>query len=266
VAQFYLQIKQWLGFQCAFQSDRQGGTGTVSWLKKLWQSFYDNFISHVLVVPERDPAARTGFFGWLEIVLCYPGVHAIWLHRIAHWLWELGLPVLPRLISHINRFLTNIEIHPGAKIGKGVFIDHGAGVVIGETAEVGDNVTMYQGVTLGGTGKERGKRHPTIGNNVVIGAGAIILGNITIGDNSRIGAGSVVVKSVPPNATAVGVPAKVVSINGVRVEPLEHHKIPDPQLEMFRQFQVELEELRKRVEELERIHASELVNKPDQSE
>ncbi|MCS3919261.1 serine O-acetyltransferase [Fervidibacter sacchari] len=238
----------------------------MSWLKRLWQSFYDNFVSHVLVVPERDPAARTGFFGWLEIVLCYPGVHAIWLHRIAHWLWEMRVPVLPRLISHINRFLTNIEIHPGAKIGKGVFIDHGAGVVIGETAEVGDNVTMYQGVTLGGTGKERGKRHPTVGNNVVIGAGAIILGNITIGDNSRIGAGSVVVKSVPPNATAVGVPAKVVSINGVRVEPLEHHKIPDPQLEMFRQFQVELEELRKRIEELERIHASELVNKPDQSE
>jgi serine O-acetyltransferase len=160
VAQFYLQIKQWLGCQCAFQSDRQGGMGTVSWLKKLWQSFYDNFISHVLVVPERDPAARTGFFGWLEIVLCYPGVHAIWLHRIAQWLWELGVPVLPRLISHINRFLTNIEIHPGAKIGKGIFIDHGAGVVIGETAEVGDNVTMYQGVTLGGTGKERGKAAP----------------------------------------------------------------------------------------------------------
>jgi len=238
----------------------------MSWLKKLWQSFYDNFISHVLVVPERDPAARTGFFGWLEIVLCYPGVHAIWLHRIAHWLWELGVPVLPRLISHINRLLTNIEIHPGAKIGKGVFIDHGAGVVIGETAEVGDNVTMYQGVTLGGTGKERGKRHPTVGNDVVIGAGAIILGNITIGDNSRIGAGSVVVKSVPPNATAVGVPAKVVSINGVRVEPLEHHKIPDPQLEMFRQFQAELDELRKRVEVLERIRVSEFVDEPEQSE
>jgi len=239
---------------------------TVGWLKRLWQSFLDNFVSHVLVVPERDPAARTGFFGWLEIVLCYPGVHAIWMHRIAHWLWKLGVPVLPRLISHINRFLTNIEIHPGAKIGKGVFIDHGAGVVIGETAEVGDNVTMYQGVTLGGTGKEKGKRHPTIGNNVVIGAGAIILGNITVGDNSRIGAGSVVVKPVPPNATAVGVPAKVVSINGVKVEPLEHHRIPDPQLEMFRQFQAELEALKRRVEALERNRVHELADDPNRDE
>lgn len=238
----------------------------MSWLKRLWQSFYDGFVSHVLVVPERDPAARRGFFGWLEIILCYPGVHAIWLHRIAHWLWKLGVPVLPRLISHINRFLTQIEIHPGAKIGKGVFIDHGAGVVIGETAEIGDNVTLYQGVTLGGTGKEKGKRHPTIGNNVVVGAGAIILGNITVGDGSRIGAGSVVVKSVPPNATAVGVPAKVVSINGVRVEPLEHHKIPDPQMEIFRQLQAQLEELKKRVEELERLHISELIDEPHRSE
>lgn len=220
----------------------------MRWLKNLWQAFYDNFILHVVVVPERDPAARTGFFGWLEIVLCYPGVHAIWLHRIAHWLWELGVPVLPRLLSHINRFLTNIEIHPGAKIGKGVFIDHGAGIVIGETAEVGDNVTMYQGVTLGGTGKERGKRHPTIGNNVVIGAGAIILGNITIGENSRIGSGSVVIKPVPANASAVGIPARVVSINGVRVELLEHHLIPDPQMEMFRQLQAQIDELRARLE------------------
>jgi len=224
----------------------------MSWLKRLWQTFFDNFVSHVLVVPERDPAARTGFFGWLEILLCYPGVHAIWLHRIAHWLWNLGIPVLPRFLSHLNRWLTGIEIHPGAKIGKGVFIDHGAGVVIGETAIVGDNVTLYQGVTLGGTGKEKGKRHPTVGNNVVIGAGAIILGNITIGDNSRIGAGSVVVKSVPPNATAVGVPARVVSINGVKVEPLEHHRIPDPVLDMFRQVQAQLDELTTRIERLER--------------
>ncbi|MCX7967054.1 MAG: serine O-acetyltransferase [Armatimonadetes bacterium] len=238
----------------------------MSWLKRLWQLLLDNFVSHVLVVPERDPAARIGFFGWLEIVLCYPGVHAIWMHRIAHWLWKLGVPVLPRLISHISRILTNIEIHPGAKIGKGVFIDHGAGVVIGETAEVGDNVTMYQGVTLGGTGKEKGKRHPTIGDNVVIGAGAIILGNITVGENSRIGAGSVVVKPVPPNATAVGVPAKVVSINGVRVEPLEHHRIPDPQLEMFRQFQLELAELRNRIEALERVRIHEFANRPDQNQ
>jgi serine O-acetyltransferase len=155
-------------------------------------------------------------------------------------------------LSHLNRWLTGIEIHPGAKIGKGVFIDHGMGVVIGETAVVGDNVTLYQGVTLGGTGKERGKRHPTVGNNVVIGAGAIILGNITIGDNARIGAGSVVIKPVPPNASAVGVPAKVVSINGVRVEPLAHDRIPDPQAEMFRQLQAQIDELRARLEAMER--------------
>ncbi len=233
------------------------------WLRKLWQAFSDNFISHVLVVPDRDPAARTGFFGWLEIVLCYPGVHALWLHRIAHWLWNLGVPVLPRLLSHINRWLTNIEIHPGAKIGKGVFIDHGTGVVIGETSEVGDYVTLYQGVTLGGTGKERGKRHPTVGNDVVIGAGAIVLGNITIGENSRIGAGSVVVKPVPPNASAVGVPARVVSINGVRVEPLEHHRIPDPQMEMFRQLQRQIDELRARLETMERLGVPDDPTNPD---
>ncbi len=238
----------------------------MGWLKRLWQLFYDNFISHVLVVPERDPAARTGFFGWLEILLCYPGVHAIWLHRITHFLWKLRVPVIPRLVSHINRFLTGIEIHPGAKIGKGVFIDHGASVVIGETAEVGDNVTMYQGVTLGGTGKERGKRHPTIGNNVVIGAGAIILGNITIGENSRIGAGSVVVKPVPPNATAVGIPAKIVSINGIRVEPLEHHRIPDPQLEMFKQFKEQLDELRSRIELLEHNLAVQYARDPNRKQ
>lgn len=235
----------------------------MRWLRQLWQAFSDNFISHVLVVPDRDPAARTGFFGWLEIILCYPGVHAIWLHRIAHWLWNIGVPVLPRLLSHINRLLTNIEIHPGAKIGKGMFIDHGAGVVIGETSEVGDHVTLYQGVTLGGTGKERGKRHPTIGNNVVIGAGAIILGNITIGDNSRIGAGSVVIKPVPPNASAVGVPARVVSINGVRVEPLEHHRIPDPQMEMFRQLQAQIDELKARLEIMERLSVPNDPTNPD---
>ncbi len=222
-------------------------------MKRLWQSFYDQFISHVLVVPERDPAARTGFFGWVEILLCYPGVHAIWIHRIAHFLWRLHIPVLPRLVSHMGRWLTGIEIHPGAKIGKGVFIDHGSGVVIGETAEVGDNVTLYQGVTLGGTGKEKGKRHPTVEDGVVIGAGATVLGNITIGSNARIGAGSVVIKPVPANASAVGVPSRVVSINGVRVDLLEHHRIPDPQMEMFQQLRKEMEELRTRLEALERM-------------
>ncbi|MCS7224146.1 MAG: serine O-acetyltransferase [Armatimonadetes bacterium] len=231
-------------------------------MKRLWNSFYRNFLSHILVVPERDPAARTGFFGWLEIVLCYPGIHAIWFHRIAHFLWVLGIPLLPRLLSHISRWLTGIEIHPGAKIGAGVFIDHGSGVVIGETAEVGDNVTLYQGVTLGGTGKERGKRHPTIEDGVVIGSGAIILGNITVGRNSRIGAGSVVIKSVPANASAVGVPSKVVSINGVRVDLLEHHRIPDPQMEMFQQLKREIEELKSRLESLERIAVPEDPSMP----
>ena len=146
---------------------------------------------------ERDPAVRNGF----EVVFAYSGFHAILMHRINHFLWKIKIPVIPRLLSHIARFLTGIEIHPGAKIGAGFFIDHGMGVVIGETAEIGENVTLYQGVTFGGTGKEKGKRHPTLGNNVVIGAGAKILGAITIGDNVTIGANSVVLKSIPANST-----------------------------------------------------------------
>src|SRR3990167_382121 len=163
---------------------------------------------------ERDPAARNG----LDIILAYPGFHAIFLHRINHLLWRMRVPVMPRLLSHVGRFLTGIEILPGAKIGSGFFIDHGMGVVIGETAEIGENVTLYQGVTLGGTGKEKGKRHPTLGNNVIVGAGAKILGAFTIGAGSRIGAGSVVVREVPENSVVVGVPGRVTYRNGQRVK------------------------------------------------
>src|SRR3989339_47568 len=179
-------------------------------------------ISDIQAIFERDPAAANIFE-----VLLYQGLWAIWIHRISHVLYNWRIPILPRLISQIMRLLTMIEIHPGAKIGKKVFIDHGCGVVIGETAVIGDNVTIYQGVTLGGTGKEKGKRHPTIGNNVVIGASAIILGNIVIADNSRVGAGAVVTKSVPQNSTIVGNPARVIVREGKRIETLAHADLPD---------------------------------------
>lgn len=208
----------------------------------------------IQVIFERDPAAKS----LLEVLLCYPGLHAIIMHRIAHWFYRRRLYTVARLISHISRFLTQIEIHPGAKIGQGFFIDHGAGVVIGETTEIGDNVTLYQGVTLGGTGKEKGKRHPTIGNNVVISAGAKVLGAITIGDNSKIGAGSVVLKDVPPNSTVVGVPGKVVVRDGRRVAPasapeidLRHDLLPDPVAEAINSLVQKIEGLEKRLAELE---------------
>jgi serine O-acetyltransferase len=208
------------------------------------------------VIFERDPAAK----GVLEILLCYPGFHAIIMHRIAHWLYKHHIPLIPRLISHISRFLTGIEIHPGARIGRRFFIDHGMGVVIGETAEIGDDVLIYQGVTLGGTGKEKGKRHPTIGNRVVIGAGAVVLGPITIGDDSRIGAGSVVVNSVPPGSTVVGVPGRVIKQNGVRLrDPLEHGKLPDPVVEVLRDLINRIEELEEKVKELEEERKKEEV-------
>jgi len=162
---------------------------------------------------DRDPAARSR----LEVLLCYPGLHAVLVHRLAHWLWERRLRLTARFLSQVNRLLTGIEIHPAARIGRGFFVDHGMGVVIGETAEIGENVTLYQGVTLGGTGKETGKRHPTLGDNVLVGVGSSVLGAVKIGDNSLIGAGSVVLKEVPPNCTAVGVPARVVTEKGRRV-------------------------------------------------
>lgn len=172
---------------------------------------------------DRDPAAANIFE-----VLMYQGLWAMVNHRIAHFLYKIRIPVIPRLISQISRIYTLIEIHPGAQIGKRFFIDHGNGVVIGETSVIGDDVTIYQGVTLGGTGKEHGKRHPTIGNNVVIGAGAIVLGNINIGDNARIGAGSVVTKSVPPDTTVVGNPSWIIKREGRKLAPLEHGALPDP--------------------------------------
>lgn len=177
------------------------------------------------VVFDQDPAARTYF----EVILTYSGLHAIWAHRIAHFFYKKKMFFIARVISQLSRFFTGIEIHPGAKIGRRFFIDHGMGVVIGETCEIGDNVTVYQGVTLGGTGKEKGKRHPTIKDNALIASGAKVLGSITIGENAKIGAGSVVLKDVPPNSTVVGIPGRVVVQDGVKIKKdLKHNELPDP--------------------------------------
>ena len=196
---------------------------------------------------ERDPAATN----IVEVLIAYPGLHALLFHRVAHWLHRRGLPVLPRFISHVSRFLTGIEIHPGATIGSGFFIDHGMGVVIGETAEVGDNVTLYQAVTLGGTGKQRGKRHPTIGNNVTIGVGAKVLGAITVGDNVKIGAGAVVLRDVPDNCTATGVPAKVVAFRDPLNGTTRRENLPDPEGEMIAALHHKILELEERIAALE---------------
>ena len=229
----------------------------------------------IRVVFERDPAARST----IEVLLCYGGLHAIWLHRIAHALYVRGWVLIPRLISNFGRFLTGIEIHPGAKIGEGLFIDHGTGIVIGETAELGRNVTLYQGVTLGGTGKEKGKRHPTIGSNVVVASGAKVLGSFTVGDHAKIGAGSVVLKPVPAHATVVGIPGRIVMMNGQRVRTeadflrarelsleceesaedlareldvdLDHDMLPDPEAEMIAQLRQEIDVLKARLSALE---------------
>lgn len=181
----------------------------------------------IQVVKERDPACR----GTLEVITCYPGFHILFFHRLAHWMWNHRLKLLARMVSQAGRFFTGIEIHPGAKIGPGFFIDHGMGVVIGETAEIGENVTLYHGVTLGGTSWKKEKRHPTIGDNVVIGAGAKVLGPFKVGNNSRIGAGSVVVNEVPPNSVVVGIPGRVTYRDGKKVSrdiDLEQHELPDP--------------------------------------
>ncbi len=199
------------------------------------------------VVFDQDPAARS----YLEVILTYSGLHAIWFHRIAHWFYKKKMFFIARVISQFSRFLTGIEIHPGAKIGRRLFIDHGMGVVIGETCEIGDDVTIYQGVTLGGTGKEKGKRHPTIKNNVLVSAGAKVLGSITIGENSKIGAGSVVLKDVPPNATVVGIPGKVVVKDGVRVKKdLDHGNLPDPVSDVCKSLQQQINELKAELEQL----------------
>ncbi|MBZ0160385.1 MAG: serine O-acetyltransferase [bacterium] len=200
---------------------------------------------------ERDPAARSA----LEVLVCYPGLHALYIHRVAHWFWNGNLKTFGRFISHIGRFLTGVEIHPGASLGPGLFIDHGLGVVIGETCEIGEDVTIYQGVTLGGTSLEKKKRHPTIGNGVVIGAGATILGAIKVGDNSRIGSGSVVVKEVPPNSLVVGVPGQVIYRDGKRVPrtiDLEMTDMPDPAEKAIRCVLERLQELEKEVETLKK--------------
>jgi len=202
----------------------------------------------VVSARERDPAAVST----AEIILTYSGVHAVLNHRIAHWLWQKKIPFFPRVISQISKFYTGIEIHPGAQIGKKLFIDHGMGVVIGETTIIGDNVTIYQGVTLGGTGKERGKRHPTIGNNVVISAGAKVLGSITVGNNVLIGAGAVVIKPVPDNCTVVGVPGRIVNVNGERVLSDDEHRmnLPDPINEILNTCSLKIEHLEEDVKKL----------------
>jgi serine O-acetyltransferase len=198
-------------------------------------------------VMESDPAAKSR----VEILLCYAGLHAVWFYRVNHWLWNHGLGLAARWLSQVARFLTGIEIHPGAKIGRRLFIDHGMGVVIGETTTVGDDVTLYQGVTLGGTGKEHGKRHPTIEDGVVVGGGAKILGNITIGKNCRIGAGSVVLRNVPDNSTVVGVPAHIIFREGKRVVITDPKQINDPLSEALASVASEVHSLRERVRQLE---------------
>jgi serine O-acetyltransferase len=198
----------------------------------------------------KDPAARS----LLEVLTCYPGLHAVWLHRIAHWLWAHNFKLLGRLLSHVTRFQTGIEIHPGATIGRRLFIDHGMGVVIGETTEIGDDVLMYKGVVLGGISTEKTKRHPTIGNHVVLGTDAVVLGPIKIGDGAKIGSGSVVVKPVPAEATVVGVPGRVVKINGVHCRPetdLHHERLPDPILDTIAQLNKRIATLETRQSALE---------------
>ncbi|WP_269609066.1 serine O-acetyltransferase [Prochlorococcus marinus] len=195
--------------------------------------------SDFAIIKERDPAAR----GVWEILFCYPGFQALSIHRISHKLWKYNLPLLPRLLSHFTRFLTGVEIHPGAQIGKGVFIDHGMGVVIGETSEIGDRCLLYQGVTLGGTGKESGKRHPTLEANVVVGAGAKVLGGICVGTNTRIGAGSVVVKNVEANSTVVGIPGRIVHQSGAKINPLAHSALPDTEANVLRNLMERIDQL-----------------------
>jgi serine O-acetyltransferase len=211
----------------------------MSWLKTLRED--------VQCVLDRDPAARS----WLTVVLCSPGVYAIWAHRLQHWLWTHGVKLPARFLSQVTRFFTGIEIHPGATIGRRLIIDHGMGVVIGETAEVGDDVTLYQGVTLGGTGKQKGKRHPTLRNGVFVGNSANILGDIIIGENSRVGAGSVVLRDVPPDSTVVGVPAHIVYQQGKRVLITDPREVSDPLSDVIVAQGEEIAKLRQRLERLD---------------
>ena len=251
-------------------------------MKNPLMKIFSRIKKDIRVIFERDPAAKST----LEVILCYSGLHAIWLHRISHALFTRGWIVSARLVSNFCRFLTGIEIHPGATIGDGLFIDHGTGIVIGETAEIGKNVTLYQGVTLGGTGKEKGKRHPTIGNNVVVATGAKVLGSFKVGDHAKIGAGSVVLKEVPPYATVVGIPGRIVVLHGKRIHneedyrnawldfcakkgmdindpnvhaeicdeidvDLDHDLLPDPEREMIEVALRQIQRLEERVNQLE---------------
>jgi len=210
--------------------------------------FVERFKEDIKTVFREDPAAKSV----VEVVLCYSGLHAIWWHRVSSWFWRKGLKIFARFLSQVGRFFTGVEIHPGAKIGRRFFIDHGMGVVIGETAEIGNDVLIYQGVVLGGVSLAKTKRHPTIGNKVVIGAGAILLGPIKIGNGARIGAGSVAVKDVPDNATAVGVPGRIIlpparkKISGV---DLDHNKLPDPVIEVLHRLEQRIEELERKCKE-----------------
>jgi len=200
---------------------------------------------------DQDPAARSKW----EVIMTYSGLHAIWSHRMAHWLWKKKRYFLARALSQFSRFFTGIEIHPGARIGRRFFMDHGMGIVIGETCEIGDDVTLFQGVTLGGTGKEKGKRHPTVGNDVLISAGAKVLGSITIGDHSKIGAGSVVLHDVPSNSTVVGIPGRVVRQNGLKVHhhDLNHADLPDPVAEKMHQLEMEVDKLKVELQALKHV-------------
>lgn len=218
-----------------FRIRQEGVDGMFRTLRQDIQAVFDN-----------DPAARN----WFEVIFTYSGLHAIWAHRIAHWFYQRKLYTIARMISQISRFFTGIEIHPGAKIGQRLFIDHGMGVVIGETCEIGDDVIIFQGVTLGGTGKEKGKRHPTIGNHVVISSGAKVLGSFTVGDHSRIGSNAVVLREVPPNSTVVGIPGRIVRLNGERVGPLDHGNIRDPVFDTMKELQRQIDELKQEVDRL----------------
>ncbi len=203
--------------------------------------FLDRMAEDIKSAMKKDPAAKS----MLEVMLCYPGIHALWFHRIAHFFYNRKVYIIARLVSHFARFITGVEIHPGANIGRRVFIDHGMGVVIGETSEIGDDSLIYKGVVLGGTNLEKGKRHPTVGNNVVIGAGAKVLGDITVGENSYIGSNAVVIKDVPPNSTVVGVPGRITRQDGKKIDvSLDHIHVLDPIMQ-------NIEELQKRIEKLE---------------
>ena len=206
---------------------------------------FDRARRELRAVVDRDPATNSRW----EVFLCSPGLHAIWGHRLAHWFYRHDRRIIARFISHVNRFLTGVEIHPGAQLGEGIFIDHGMGIVIGETTEIGDNVTIYKGVVLGGTGKESGKRHPTIGHNVVISSNSIVLGAINIGNNVKIGAGSVVLDDVPDDCTVVGVPGRVVKKAGVRVEEVEEGGLIDPVADVLTALTARVAELEKQMTE-----------------